>query len=68
MKKGWFHHHDLTEYQANELIAQYKARNVQAAKALSQDYLSWTVSVLLPESKNPPRVDHTFQSKLWGEA
>lgn len=63
MKKGWFHHSDLTESQAKELVARYTARGVETEKSLSPDYLSWNVSAFLPEGKAPRRGDSKFRGR-----
>jgi hypothetical protein len=33
MKKGWFNHINLSEAQANELVARYRANGVETKKA-----------------------------------
>ncbi|MCT4701199.1 hypothetical protein MUA02_04425 [Enterobacteriaceae bacterium H20N1] len=66
MKQGWFQHSYLSEEQANELVERYGAKNIKTEKSLSADYKTWTVSALLPESANPPRVDRTYQNRYWG--
>jgi len=65
MKMSWFHHTYLTEDQAHELVARYAAKHVRTEKSLSPDYKSWTVSALLPEGTNQPRISRTFQQKIW---
>lgn len=65
MKKGWFQQCDLTAAQADELVARYKANGVITEKSLASDYTTWIVSALLPEGKNPPRVDRTYQQPCW---
>lgn len=66
MKMSWFLHNDLTEEQANYLVDRYRAKNVKTEKKLSPDYLTWSVSVLLPESAKPPRPDRRYQQQYWG--
>ncbi|WP_108701579.1 hypothetical protein [Phytobacter sp. SCO41] len=65
MKKGWFNHVNLSEAQANELVARYRANGVETQKSLAPDYLTWIVSALLPESAKPPRADKTYQWRHW---
>ncbi|VVT52225.1 Phage protein [Kosakonia radicincitans] len=61
MKKGWFHHTDLTDSQAKGLVARYTARGVETSKSLSPDYLSWIVSAYLPEGKPSRSGDSKFR-------
>lgn len=65
MKKSWFVHSGLDERQARELVERYRKSNYLVEKNLSSDFLTWDVSVKLPESSRPPRVDKTFQQKMW---
>lgn len=65
MKKGWFQHTDLSESQANELVERYSAKKIRTEKTLSTDYKTWTVNALLPEAEHVPRVDKTFQQRIW---
>lgn len=66
MKMSWFQYNELTEAQANALVDHYRAKNVRTEKKLSPDYLTWSVSVLLPESAKPPRPDRRYQQRYWG--
>ncbi|WP_317179156.1 hypothetical protein [Lelliottia amnigena] len=66
MKETWFHHSDCTTQQADELLAQYRRRGVLAERSLNPDYITWTVSAKLPESKNPPRPSNRWQNRVWG--
>lgn len=65
MKRSWFQHTGLTESQALELVARYRKANYQVEKFLSRDFVSWEVSVFLPESEKEPRADKTFLQKMW---
>lgn len=65
MKKSWFVQSGLTENQALELMARYRKSNHRVEKSLSPDLISWEVSVFLPESGKSPRVDKTFQQRIW---
>lgn len=51
MKFTWFHHTDCSTEQADELLAQYQRRGVRVERSLNPDYITWTISVRLPESK-----------------
>lgn len=66
MKTGWFQHVDLTDDQADELVARYAAKRIKTEKSLSADYKTWIVSALLPEDARPPRTDKTFKNRFWG--
>ncbi|KMJ22100.1 hypothetical protein ABT77_11880 [Salmonella enterica subsp. enterica serovar Typhimurium] len=48
MKYSWFHHHDCTTEQADTLISDQK-RGIRTEKSLNPDFITWTVSVKLPE-------------------
>lgn len=65
MKKSWFVQSGLTENQALELMDRYRKSNYRVEKSLSADLISWEVSVFLPESGKLPRVDKTFQQRIW---
>lgn len=65
MKKSWFVHSGLTEYQARELVDRYRKSNFLVEKNLSADFLTWEVNVKLPEAPSAPKVDKTFQQKMW---
>lgn len=66
MKFTWFHHTDCSTEQADELLAQYQRRGVRVERSLNPDYITWTISVRLPESKNPPRADRRWRNRMWG--
>ena len=66
MKETWFQHNDCTTEQADELLAQYRSRGIAVERSLNPDYITWTVSARLPESKNPPRADRRWQNRCWG--
>ncbi|EDU9146097.1 hypothetical protein [Salmonella enterica] len=65
MKLTWFHHHDLTNEEANQLITAYQSRNVKTQRTLSADPRLWNVAALLPEYAKEPRVDKRFQQRIW---
>ncbi|MGN2428610.1 hypothetical protein [Klebsiella electrica] len=65
MKRSWFQHTGLTESQALELVERYRKSNYQVEKSLSQDLVSWEVSVYLPEAEKAPRIDKTYLQKMW---
>lgn len=67
MKKTWFQHTECTTQQAEELVREYQRRGVKVERSLNADYLTWTVSVRLPESKHTPRADRRWRNRLWGE-
>ncbi|HAT3955616.1 TPA: hypothetical protein I9Y43_004262 [Kluyvera ascorbata] len=62
MKFSWFHHHECTTEQADELLANYRRRGV----SLNRDNITWTVSAQLPEGDKAPRPSRVWQSKAWG--
>lgn len=66
MKFTWFHHTQCSTEQADELLAQYQRRGVHVERSLNPDYITWTVSARLPESKKPPRADRRWQNQMWG--
>ncbi|CAH0169301.1 hypothetical protein ABEJ01_01225 [Enterobacter ludwigii] len=66
MKHSWFHHTDCTTQQAEELMAEYQRRGVMVERSLNSDYLTWTVSVRLPEMRRQERTPRTFRQKVWG--
>jgi hypothetical protein len=66
MKFTWFHHTQCSTEQADELLAQYQRRGVRVERSLNPDYITWTVSVRLQESKNPPRADRRWRNRMWG--
>lgn len=66
MKHTWFHHTDCTTQQAEELMEEYQRRGVMVERSLNSDYLTWTVSALLPEGNKPPRINRQWQNRIWG--
>lgn len=66
MKFTWFHHTQCSTEQADELLAQYQRRGVRVERSLNPDYITWTVSVRLQESKKPPRADRRWRNRMWG--
>lgn len=65
MKMTWFHHYDLTNEEATQLITAYHSRNVKTQRTLSTDPRLWNVAALLPEYAKEPRVDKRFQQRIW---
>ncbi|EJH4501919.1 hypothetical protein C5952_17510 [Cronobacter sakazakii] len=65
MGMGWFEHTDCSAEEADELISRYRLRGAKVERYLSADCRKFTVRVLLPESKHPPRQDRTFQQRVW---
>ncbi|EEZ5733957.1 hypothetical protein DBU02_000380 [Escherichia coli O6] len=65
MKFSWFHHHECTTEQADELVEKYRARGVKTERSLNRDNITWTVSAQLPEGDNAPRPSRVWQSKAW---
>ena len=45
MKYSWFHHHECTTEQADELVASYRRRGATVERSLNRDNITWTVSV-----------------------
>lgn len=66
MKFSWFHHHECTTEQADELVASYRRRGAMVERSLNRDNITWTVSVQLPESEKTPRPSRVWQNKAWG--
>ncbi len=66
MKYSWFHHHDCTTQQSDELMAKYRQRGVRVERSLNQDLITWTVSAQLVEDKNPPRPASRTRNRIWG--
>lgn len=66
MKHTWFQHTDCTTEEADELIQKYQARGVKVERSLNPDYITWTVSAMLPESQNQPRSQGCWQNRMWG--
>lgn len=67
MKYSWFHHHDCTTEQADELLANYQRLGVEVERSLNPDYITWTVSARLPEGDRAPRPSRVWQNKAWSE-
>ncbi|HGV4847023.1 hypothetical protein REM94_17045 [Klebsiella pneumoniae] len=66
MKHSWFHHHECTTQQADELVARYRQRGVKVERSLNPDFVTWTVSAQLVEDKNPPRPDSRWRNRIRG--
>ncbi|WP_071889304.1 hypothetical protein [Serratia rubidaea] len=66
MRKTWFHHHECSTAQADELVDRYRQRGVKVERSLNHDLISWTVSAYLPESKKPPRPARRWRNRMWG--
>ncbi|WP_153752823.1 MULTISPECIES: hypothetical protein [unclassified Citrobacter] len=66
MKYSWFHHHEYTTEQADELVASYRRRGARVERSLNRDNITWTVSVQLPESEKEPRPSKVWQNRAWG--
>ncbi len=66
MKSSWFQHTECTTAQAEELMTTYRARGVTVERSLNPDYVTWTVSVRLPEARRQKRTPRTFRQKVWG--
>lgn len=66
MKLSWFHHHECTTEQADELVASYRRRGATVERSLNRDNITWTVSVQLPESEKAPRPSKVWQNRAWG--
>ncbi|EAR9142152.1 hypothetical protein EZX63_22860 [Salmonella enterica subsp. enterica serovar Oranienburg] len=66
MKYSWFHHHDCTTEQADELVVRYRARGVKTERGLNPDYTTWTVSAFLPAYSKPARPDNRWRNRVWG--
>ncbi len=66
MRKTWFTHPDPIDTKtADELIASYKSRNIQAKKCLAFDPCYWLVSALLPEFRNEPIPSRQYKNPMW---
>lgn len=65
MKYSWFHHHECTTEQADELEARYRAKQIRTERSLDNDFIHWTISAFLPEVSKPPRQDRTWQQRIW---
>ncbi|MES0530075.1 hypothetical protein [Citrobacter portucalensis] len=66
MKYSWFHHHECTTEQADELVASYRRRGATVERSLNRDNITWAVSVQLPESEKAPRPSKVWQNRAWG--
>lgn len=66
MQHSWFHHTEFSTEQADELVKRYRARGVRVERSLNQDYVTWTVSALLPTSHTPARPDSRWRNRMWG--
>lgn len=66
MKMTWFTQTNLTAKEADELIERYRARGAKVERTLAADPRLFAVSVLLPESRKPPRADRRFENRVWG--
>lgn len=66
MKRDWFYQDNLTEEQAEELVANYRRRGVKVERSLNHDNITWTTSAQLPEGEKAPRPSRVWQSKAWG--
>ncbi|EDP9253391.1 hypothetical protein A0V81_000162 [Salmonella enterica subsp. enterica serovar Newmexico] len=66
MKYSWFHHHDCTTEQADELVARYRTRGVKTERSLNPDYTTWTISAFLPAYSKPARPDNRWRNRVWG--
>lgn len=64
-KMSWFHHHDLTNEEATQLITVYQSRNVKTTKHLSADPRLWVVGALLPEYASEPKGRSQYQQRIW---
>lgn len=40
MKFSWFHHHECTTEQADELVEKYRARGVKTERSLNRDNIT----------------------------
>lgn len=66
MKYTWFHHHECTTEQADELVVNYRRRGVKVERSLNRDNITWTISAQLPEGDKVPRPSRVWQNKAWG--
>ncbi|MFU0880267.1 hypothetical protein ACM26M_03340 [Kluyvera cryocrescens] len=65
MKRGWFYQDNLTEEQAEELVARYRANNITVEKSLDADPRFWVVSAFLPVSDRHQRTPRSMCSRGW---
>lgn len=61
-RKSWFQHTECTTQQADELVEQYRRRGVKVERSLNPDFITWTVSARLPESRN----SNSKRGRPWG--
>lgn len=47
-------------------MEKYRKRGVKAERSLNPDFITWTISVLLVEDKNPPRPASRTRNRMWG--
>lgn len=66
MKHTWFHHHNCTTNEAEELMKRYRQRGVKVERSLNHDCLTWTISALLPEGEHLPRTPRVYRQRIWG--
>lgn len=66
MKYSWFHHHECTTEQADELVASYRRRGA-TVEPQPEPRQHHRLSVQkLPECEHPARTPRTFRQKVWG--
>lgn len=65
MRETWFHYTQCTTQQAEELMAEYRRRGIKVERSLNSDYITWTVSALLPEVNKPTRPSRRWQHRAW---
>ncbi len=66
MRETWFTHPDPPDTKtADELLSNYKLRNIQAKKSLSFDPRLWLVSALLPEFREEPKPSRQYKNPMW---
>lgn len=65
MKRGWFSQDNLTDEQAEELVARYRANNITVEKSLDVDPRFWVVSAFLPVSDRHQRTQRSMCSRGW---
>lgn len=65
MKRDWFYQDNLTEEQAEELVARYRANNITVEKSLDVDPRFWVVSAFLPVSDRHQRTQRSMCSRGW---
>lgn len=66
MKLSWFQHPNCTTEQADALQAQYLRRGTPVSRSLNPDFVTWTISALLPEGKKLPKADRRWRNRMWG--